>query len=105
MDPKNALELYTKAIEALEAYQSSNAAVFRSHEQLAMKVIDAEALLRDAAAISNTEVKNDRFHVKLTPRTQKVYDEEKLKKLLTPEQFAEVVKENQRPVQITISRL
>lgn len=105
MSTENALEKYTVAIKARDRHFEANKPVFEAHEKFVNDIIDAENDLRDQVAESNKGVENGEYKVIVAPQTQRVYDEEKLKALLTKEQFAMVVKDNPRPAKITIKKL
>ena len=103
MSTINALDKYANAVKALNDHKEANSAVFNAHQTLLYAVIDAENDLRDQAAEAGVGAENDEYKVTVTPQTMKVYDEEKLKVMLSSEKFAEVVTEQVRPSRITIS--
>ena len=103
MSNQSSLEKYTKSVEALNEHKAKNESVFSEHQRLLFSVIDAENELRDAVAESGEGLENEEFKVTVVPQTMKVYDEEKLKVLLTADKFAEVVTEQKRPPRISIT--
>ncbi len=105
MSKETALDRYTRSVEARNEHLEANRAVFEAHEKLVMNVIDAENDLRDQVSEAKEGVKNADFEVVLTPVTQRVYNEDKMKQMLTPIQFADVVNDVTRPARITIKRL
>lgn len=102
MSKESALERYTKAIEKRNEHIKTNKSVFDEHERIVGAVIDAENDLRDEVAEANAGVENTDFKVTITPQTQRVYNEDKLKQYLSGPQFAEVVNDVTRPARISI---
>ena len=103
MSIENKLEKYTSTVKALEEHKEQNQAVFDTHQKFLFAVIDAENELRDEAAEAGHGTENEDFKVTVTPQTMKTYDEEKLKVVLTQQQFDDIVKEQTRPARISIS--
>lgn len=110
MSIETKLEIYTSAVDALKNHQEQNQSVFAQNERLVMSMIDAENELRDEVALRGTEgmkknesnllAQNGQFRILVTPQTQKVYDEEKIKA-----KMPEAIKEQDRPARVTISRI
>lgn len=96
---ESALTKYGNAVGALEAHIEANKPTFEAHQALAMKVIDAENELRDAVAEDGSGVSNMAFTVTVEPKTQTIYDEEKIKATCP-----EAITTQQRPPRITISK-
>lgn len=93
------MQKYANAMDALEGHIESNKPVFDAHKELAMKVMDAENELRDAVAENGSGIVGAGYTATYTPVEQKVYDEEKIKKLCP-----EAITVNQRPARITIGK-
>lgn len=102
MSKESALERYTKAVEKRNEHIKANKTVFEEHERIVGAVIDAENDLRDEVAEANAGVENTDFKVIITPQTQRVYNEDKMKQILTPIQFADIVNDVTRPPKISI---
>jgi hypothetical protein len=104
MSKESALEKCTKAIEKRNRFIEDNKAVFNGYEKIGGEIIDAENELRDAVAEANTGVSNAEFTVTVTPQTQRVYNEDKLKQFLSGPQFADAVNDVTRPPKISIKK-
>jgi len=103
-----ALDSYTKACEDRDRHIADNTAVFKAHEMIVNRIIDAENNLRDIVAEENAPVSNGEFRVTITPQTQTVFDEAKIlgDLHLTREQALSqrIITDNPRPPRITIGR-
>ncbi len=102
------LDACTATREAIESHILANEGVFKSHQALVMRDVDARNALMDAIAESGeTEnISNGKDKVTITPQTQTVYDEEKIRKALigNPGLLFEVIKIQKRPSRIVISK-
>ena len=105
----NQLEKYTKAKEAVEAHIEDNKEIFDAHQKLVFALMDAENELRDQVAIDKKNINNGEYRVVVTPKSQTVYDEEKLLKAIrmTREEAIKdgIIADYERPVQITIGKM
>jgi hypothetical protein len=102
-----ALEKYTKVVEERNKYIESNKAVFDTHEQIAMRIIDAENELRDAVADEKAGVQNESFTVRHVAQTQTYADIEVIDQMvaggkITAGMRAEIVKTVDRPARVSI---
>jgi len=102
MSKENALEKYTQAFEALNDHKVANQGVFEAHQNLLMRLMDAENELRDLVAEDEQGLENSKIKVTVVPQTQRMYSEDKMHQYLTPIQFADVVSDVKRPPRITI---
>ena len=113
MSTQTKLEKYSEAVERRNEHVKENAKVFEAHEKLVYAVIEAENELRDEVAEmqglaqdKETIVATGMTHkVIYIPQTQRVYDEDAIKRLLTSAQILEVVKDNPRPPKIVIRNI
>jgi hypothetical protein len=109
----NALEKYTNAVDARNEHMEANKPVFDSHQKLVFAVIDAENELRDEVAgmqglptdKNSLVAKNASYEIYFAPQTQRVYDDELLSKLLSPEELTKVIKEIPRPTKTIIKAM
>jgi hypothetical protein len=106
---QGALDRYTKACEDRDLDIAQNKAVFDKHEQIVMRIIDAENELRDVVAEEKLSFSNGSFNVTFTPQTQTYGDIEALDRLIADgnidKKFREaLVKTISRPPRITIAR-
>lgn len=107
--PNQLLDNYTAAVHARDAHIEANNAVFSAHEQIVLRIIDAENALRDAVAVSKEPVSNGEFKVTITPQESEVTDIAKIDELvnlgvLSYGTRAQIVKMQKRPDRITITR-
>lgn len=108
MDRKQtALERYENAVEAQKSHIKANEAIFKTHEQLAYQIIDAENYLRDIIAEEKEGVIGSDFTVTYTPQTQTYADIEVIDSLIAggiiPQaKRAEIVKTVERPAKVSI---
>lgn len=78
MNPLTLLDRYTQAVEDRDRHIEANKAVFDTHQQIVMRIIDAENDLRDIISQTKEGVENGSYKVIVTPQTQVAYDEEKI---------------------------
>lgn len=107
MSTHNALEKYTRAMEALNGHIKQNKAVFDAHKRYVESVIDAENELRDAVATENKGVENSDFEVKVFPQTQTYADIEVIDAMvkegnINGQMRDRIVKTIKRPLRISI---
>lgn len=95
-----ALEKYAKAVLSIKDYGDQNKSVFEEHNRLMMNVIDAESELRDIVAVEKKGFDNGMFKVVVTPMTQTVFDEERIR-----EEMPEAITVVERPLKISISEI
>jgi len=100
---ENALAKYTQVMDKRKDYIEQHKAIFDGFEKIGMEIIDADNDLRDAVAETGTGINNGSFNVVVTPQTQRVYNEEKMKQYMNSQQFADVVSDVKRPPRITVS--
>lgn len=102
------LENYIAAYNALQNHKEANEQVFKEHEQILMRLIDAENELRDYVAITKQPETSAGFTVTVENQKQEVFDEEATLRALkmTKEQAieAKILQVNERPPRIRINQ-
>lgn len=102
------LENYIAAYNALQNHKEANAEVFKAHEQILMRFIDAENELRDYVAITKQPETSGAFSVTVEEQKQEVYDEEKVLGALGVTKQAAIekgyIQVNERPLRIHIKQ-
>lgn len=102
------LQNYIAAYNALQNHKEANAEVFKAHEQILMRFIDAENELRDYVASTKQSETSGAFGVTCEEYTQEVFDEEKTLQTLrmTKAEAVEkgIIQVNKRPPRIHITQ-
>lgn len=101
---ESALQRYTDAQDKLEQHIKDNQKVFDDHQKIVLELMDRDNELRDAVAEDGKGITNGLWNVTVTPQTQRVYNEDKMKQYMSGTQFADVVSDVTRPARITIGK-
>jgi hypothetical protein len=114
MSTLSALQLYARAVGAIEDHIEANKAVFDDHKRLVMAELDARSNLEDEAALEAESIAKEPvlaagFRVVAMPQTQEVWDEQKVLGGLNMSREEALAKGllvvNQRPPRIVISKM
>lgn len=106
-NPAAALEKYSNVYAELKQHQKDNQSVFTAHQNIVLRLIDAENELRDAVAEAGAGISNADHVVTHTPQTQTWADIEVLDRMvadgkLNADLYKEIVKTQNRPPRITV---
>lgn len=110
MSAESALQKYATAKAAVAEHIADNESVFKAHEQLVFKVIDAENEVRDEVAAAGRGLSDGLYRVSCDPQTQTFGDIEAIDRLIASGKIPgnlreQIVKTVTRPARITISQL